>query len=182
MTGIIKVTKTVSQIAETLHWMGAAVLLVVSVGAKLLPGLFLQASDIAPTGTEVEVYGFELTIPAANGTPDTTALLIFGLGGALLLGLMAMIFRNLKLILTNSENGTPFQSDNVHLLKEIGIFAIAGPIVGLVFSLICRLALGVETAETSVDLYGIWMGLAVLCLTQFFAHGVELERDVDGLV
>lgn len=26
------------------------------------------------------------------------------------------------------------------------------------------------------------MGLVILCLTQFFARGVELEQDVEGLV
>ena len=39
-----------------------------------------------------------------------------------------------------------------------------------------------NTVETSVRLYGFSMGLVILCLTQFFARGVELEQDVEGLV
>ena len=27
-----------------------------------------------------------------------------------------------------------------------------------------------------------FMGIVVLCLTQFFVHGAELEKDVDGLL
>ena len=45
-----------------------------------------------------------------------------------------------------------------------------------------RLILGTDTVETSVRLYGFSMGLVILCLTQFFARGVELEQDVEGLV
>ena len=37
-------------------------------------------------------------------------------------------------------------------------------------------------AEISLDTTGIFMGIIVLCLTQFFAHGVDLEEDVDGLL
>ncbi|MCI8497508.1 MAG: hypothetical protein HFE85_04585, partial [Clostridiales bacterium] len=96
--------------------------------------------------------------------------------------LMAMVFRNLYLIVKKSEDTTPFQKDNIRMLKEIGIFSIAVPIVGLIMSIIIRLVLGVDTVETSVRLDGFVMGIIVLCLTQFFAHGAELEKDVDGLL
>ena len=33
-----------------------------------------------------------------------------------------------------------------------------------------------------MDVAGIFMGIIVLCLTQFFVHGAELENDVDGLL
>ena len=49
-------------------------------------------------------------------------------------------------------------------------------------SVIIRLVTGVETAELSVDTAGIFMGIIVLCLTQFFVHGAQLEKDVDGLI
>ena len=62
------------------------------------------------------------------------------------------------------------------------IFAISIPLAGLALSTVCRLILGTDTVETSVRLYGFSMGLVILCLTQFFARGVELEQDVEGLV
>ena len=49
-------------------------------------------------------------------------------------------------------------------------------------SIICRLILGVDAVETSINFYGFFMGIVVLCLTQFFIHGAELEKDVDGLL
>ena len=95
---------------------------------------------------------------------------------------MAMIFRNLYLIIKKSNNATPFQACNIRKLREIGIFAIVVPIVGLVMSVISRLAVGVETAETSNNFGGLIIGIVVLCIAEFFIHGIELEKDVDGLL
>ena len=81
-----------------------------------------------------------------------------------------------------SEGNTPFQAENIRMLKEIGIFSISIPIVGLMMSIVCRLVLGVDVVETSVNVYGFTMGMVVFCLTQFFSHGVELEKDVDGIL
>ena len=67
-------------------------------------------------------------------------------------------------------------------MREIGVFAIAVPVIGLIMSVIIRLVIGVEAVETSIGMGGIFMGIIILCLTQFFIHGAELEQDVDGLV
>ena len=61
-------------------------------------------------------------------------------------------------------------------------FAIAIPVIGFIMSVITRLVCGVDFAEISIDMGGISMGIIVLCFSQFFAHGVELENDVDGLL
>ena len=42
--------------------------------------------------------------------------------------------------------------------------------------------LGVEVAEIASGFEGLLIGVVVLCITQFFAHGVEIEKDVDGLL
>ena len=68
------------------------------------------------------------------------------------------------------------------MMREIGYFSIAVPVIGLIMSVFVRLVTGVETAEVSIDTTGIFMGIIVLCLTQFFIHGAELEKDVDGLL
>ena len=111
-----------------------------------------------------------------------TCFMLFGIGAIIILSVMAMVFRNLHLILKKSQNATPFQTDNIRMMREIGIFAIAVPVIGLIMSTIVRLVTGVETAEISIDTAGIFMGIIVLCLTQFFVHGAELEKDVDGLL
>ena len=86
------------------------------------------------------------------------------------------------LIIKKSEGRTPFQPDNVRMFREIGIFSIAVPVVGLIMSIIARIVIGVEVAEISNSFEGFVIGIVVLCITQFFAHGIELEKDVDGLL
>ena len=131
---------------------------------------------------DLSVYGFQMGAPVVNGELKVAAFIIFCIGAALLMVVVAMIFRNLHLIFKKSENSTPFQKDNVRMMREIGIFAIAIPVIGFIMSVITRLVCGVDFAEISIDMGGISMGIIVLCFSQFFAHGVELENDVDGLL
>ena len=49
-------------------------------------------------------------------------------------------------------------------------------------SFIVHLIIGVDAVENSMDMNGVFMGIVVICLTQFFVHGAELEKDVDGLL
>jgi hypothetical protein len=49
-------------------------------------------------------------------------------------------------------------------------------------SAIFRLVNGGGAGEISMSLSGLWIGIIMLCMSQFFAHGVALEEDVDGLV
>ncbi len=113
---------------------------------------------------------------------DMTTFLLFGIGAVIILILMAMVFRNVHLIFKKSENGTPFQKDNIRMLKEIGIFSITVPVIGLVMSVIIRLVIGVDAVEININQSGLFMGIIVLCLTQYFIYGAELEKDVDGLL
>lgn len=55
------------------------------------------------------------------------------------------------------------------------------PVVAFVMRIIIRLIIG-DAAEITVGQDGIFMGIVVLCLTQYFAYGATLEEDVDGLV
>lgn len=68
------------------------------------------------------------------------------------------------------------------MVKEIGIFYISLPIIGLILSWISRLIIGVESAEISMDMGGFITGLLILCLTQVFSRGIKLEEDIEGLL
>ena len=68
------------------------------------------------------------------------------------------------------------------MIREIGIFSIAIPIVELIMTIIARIALGGAGVESSLNLNGILIGIVVLCLSQFFAYGTQLQEDNDGLV
>lgn len=175
-----RVAKVLAKLAEIAHWIGAVGMLA---GVVLLLAMGREAviSDPREAGTQGDVYGFEMAVVDEAGEPDLAALEVFMVAGALLMVPMALTFRNVYLILKNSEGSTPFQPDNVRMVREIGWFLMAVPAVGLIMSVVARLAVGVE-AEASVYM-GSWLvGLVVLCLSQVFARGMALESDVDGLL
>ena len=185
MKGLNKLGKVITKILEVFHWVGAALMLAATICSIAAPdwvGYFVGFDAKDCCGANLEVYGFEVNAPVIDGNVDMTSFLLFGIGAIIILAVMAMVFRNLHLIFKKSENATPFQKDNIRMMREIGIFAIAVPVIGLIMSVIIRLITGVETAEISIDMGGIFMGIIVLCITQFFVHGVELEKDVDGLL
>lgn len=181
MKTIQKITKVLMKVLEITHWVGAALMIGAAVSALAAPQWLGIGMDAAGNRAELSCYGFEIMAEVSGGKVDTKSLVLFAVCSVLLLGLMAMVFRNLYLLFKQSEGATPFQKENVRLLKEIGIFSISIPVIGLIMSGIARLVLGFE-AEISVGVDGFIMGLVVLCLTQFFAHGVKLEQDVDGLL
>lgn len=62
---------------------------------------------------------------------------------------MAMVFRNVYLIFRTAKGktwfakgDTPFQKDIVRMVREIGIFYLAVPIVSLLMSVVAVLVLG----------------------------------------
>lgn len=182
---IVKIAKILTKVIEVFHWVGALLMAAATVCSLAAPSLvkyFVGIDAKECCGAELNVYGFEIIAPVKGGEIDMRILFLFGIGAVIILSLMAMVFRNLFLIIKRSEAGTPFQPDNIRMLREIGIFAISIPIAGLIMSIVCRLVLGVDAVETSVNLYGFSMGIIVLCLTRFFIYGAGLEKDVDGLV
>lgn len=181
---ILNATLVLTKVFELLHWFGAFSMLALAIATfAARPWLQSTLDGLAPDfGPELSSYGFEMTVIGSNGQVSMTAILLFALAALMIFSFMAMVFRNIYLITRKSKDSTPFQPDNIRMLKEIGIFAISVPVVGLAMSIIARLVLGVDAVETSVNLYGFSMGLIVLCLTQFFIHGAELEKDVDGLL
>lgn len=185
MKGISKIAKVVTNVVEIFHWVAVGLMLcatVCSIVAPSLIGYFVSFDAKDCCGAELSIYGFEVVATVSDGKVDMTAFCLFSVGATLILALMAMIFRNLKLIITKSEEHTPFHADNVRMFREIGIFSIAVPIVGFIMSIITRLVLGAESTEISNSLSGFVVGVVVLCITEFFIHGIELEKDVDGLV
>ena len=102
---------------------------------------------------------------------------------------MAMCARNVHLIFKTSEGKTwfskgetPFQPDNIRMVREIGIFLIAIPVVQLIMSIIARIALGPDMVESGLGMQSIFTGVVVLALSRYFAYGMQLQNDVDGLL
>lgn len=185
MKQISKITKVVAKILEVFHWVGTVLLLCATICSLAAPqwvNKFVGFDAKECCGANLNVYGFEVNAPYKNGSVDMKVFFVFGIGAVIIMTLMAMIFRNIYLIVKKSENSTPFQKDNVRMLREIGIFSIAMPIVGFIMNTIITLIFGVDQIEMSVNQLGIFMGIAVLCITQFFSRGMQLEEDVEGLL
>ena len=182
---MIRIAKIITKIAEVFHWVGTILMALATVFSLTAPQwvkYFVGIDAKECCGAELNVYGFEIIAPVKNGSFDMKILFLYGIGAVIILSLMAMVFRSLNLIIKNAENSTTFHMDNIRMLKEIGIFSISIPIVGLMMSIVCRLVFGTDAVETSVNVYGFSMGVIVLALTQFFIYGAELEKDVDGLL
>lgn len=185
MKGVSRFGIVITKVLEIFHWVGTVLMAAATVCSIAAPNwvkyfVGFDAKDCC--GANLEVYGFEVNAPVVNGNADMTCFMLFGIGAVIILAVMAMVFRNLHLIFKKAQNTTPFQRDNIRMMREIGIYAIAVPVIGFIMSIIIRLVTGAETAEISIDMAGIFMGIIVLCLTQFFVHGTELEEDVDGLL
>ena len=178
-----KATLIVAKLLEVGHWIAVVAMAVVFVLSLFMGAGVVQNIGAAEVGETLSAYGFEVSIVDNAGQVSVAGLRLFCVGAVLILGLMAMVFRNIYLILKKSENATPFQKDNVRMVREIGIFLISVPVVSLLMSVLVRAVVGPEVIETSsIGIDSIMVGLAVLCLSQFFAHGVELETEADGLL
>ena len=191
MKTINKIALVVSKIMEVFHWIVAAFMVAVLACSVFAGDWFgsILTDGASELGETLSTYGFEIVAVNSDGTVNMTAVALFSVGAIIILSLMAMVFRNVYLILKTakgetwfSDGKTPFQKNIVRMVREIGIFSIAVPVVGLIMSIICRLVLGVETAETSVNIQGFIMGILVLCLSHIFSYGTQLQEDVDGLV
>jgi len=184
MKNIQSITKVIAKILEIFHWIGAGLMAAVGISAAAAQAWVSRFMDTGALKAEreIDVYGFAVTVVDPSGKVNYSALLMFAVGSVVIFCLIAMIFRNLNRILRNSEGGTPFLPDNIRMLREIGLFSMGIPIVGLIMSMLIRLVIGVDTAELSVSMDGFIMGIIVLTLTQYFIYGAQLERDVDGLL
>ena len=186
-----KAVTIISKIAEVCYWIGfdmvGAIVISLIAGHH---GLVSKLTDVDPTaGKDLTAFGFSISSVDGNGQIVWGTYLIFFITLFIMLALMAMACRNLYLIFKTTEGKTkfskgqtPFQPDNIRMVREIGIFLLAVPIVGLVMSVVARLALSGIEVETSMDMHFIIVGLAVTCLSRYFSYGMELQNDVDGLV
>ena len=185
MKGINKTGCIITKILEVFHWVAVALILAATVCSVVAPqhiDKFVGIDAKECCGAQLEVYGFEIQAAVTDGIVDMKTFCVFGIGAVIILALMAMVFRNMYLIFKKSETETPFNKDNIRMLREIGVFSIAVPVIGLVMSIVARIVIGTQAAEISVNQSGIFMGIIVLCLTQFFIYGAQLEKDMDGLV
>lgn len=176
-----KAAVVLTKLMEVAHWIGAVGTLVGLV-LLLTMGEGALTSPLAVANEEMAIYGFKMTVADSAGAVNMGALKALLMVGVVSMALMAMVFRNVHFILKNTEGSTPFQPDNIRMVREIGYFLVAVPVVGLLASGLARLVLGVDLVESSVDMSFLVIGLVALCLSRVFARGMELETETEGLL
>lgn len=184
-----KLTLILAKVAEIAHWCLACALLIATFIAILQPSLLTDwLKSTLPSGeTNLSCYGFEAAVINTDGVLQTGSTIFFTIGSAVVLALMAMIFRNVYLILKTSEGktwfakgDTPFQKNITRMFREIGIFSIAISILSLISNIVITAAGGEIT--TGFNYLSCFIGLVSLCIAQFSNYGTRLEKDLDGLV
>lgn len=185
-----RLTLILAKIAEILHWCLAGVMLIGAVVAIIGPASFtewVKHTVLSSGETNLSCYGFETVMTSVAGELQPSRVVIFTIGSMVVLSLMAMIFRNVYLILKTAQGktwfakgSTPFQKNIVRMFREIGIFFIGISIMSLISEIIVNIVGGELT--TGFNYLSCFIGLVFLCISQFFSYGTRLEKDLDGLV
>lgn len=190
MKKVNRIALVVAKIIEIFHWAGT-----VGMFALLLSSLLAKdwlrnilTNDILFDET-LSTCGFEVIIFNEAGVLNTTAVSVFAMGAVVILALIALLFRYVYLILKDtevckgfSEGSSPFKAGVVGKLYKIGSLSIALPVVGVVMGIVSCCIIGTESVKISLRFDGIIIGILVLCLTQFFSYGIDIQGDIDGLV
>lgn len=190
MTRLTKVVTVFAKIGEVGAIVGcvlSAILVGICATGHLDLVHYLATAD--ETSTELSVNDFSLLVADPAGNPVPAAFTLIFITAFLVIGLAGMICRNVGLIFKTaegrtkfSEGKTPFQPNNIRMVKEIGYFLIAIPAVELIMSIIANIVLGSAMVVGSVSLGTVFVALVVIALSQYFAYGMELEEDVEGLL
>lgn len=118
----------------------------------------------------------------ANLTADNfvSVFVAWGIFFLIVIALTAVMFRDVNKIFKTTNTESPFAPVNVGRIKRIGYIAISFPILKVVFNIVAGLFL--KNVTIGVELSEVLFGLIILCLSQYFAYGASLEKDVNGLL
>ena len=190
MDKLNSVVIVLAKIAEVIHWIGAVVMAILTVMFAVGKGdVITRLSSIEGVTVTSDISMYGLNIDEASGGQLTNGVMIaVFITGIITCILMAMVFRNVYLIFRTAEGktwfskgATPFQPDIVRMVREIGIFCIAIPVVSFIMSIVVGIVSG-NGVHASVELSSVFYGLIVLSLSRFFAYGQELQEETEGLV
>ena len=187
MEKLNKVAKVSAKIIEVIQWIAVIGFTVVLILSFVITNMFNEILGII--SNEISIYDYNNTLVYAADTVTIGVIRYVTITGIVGCGLMAMIARNVYLIFKTMEGTNknvagkgPFQPDVVRMVREIGIFFILIPLSTLVLSGLGGLFVGTDYVHSSIDLGSIMTGVIVLCLSQVFAYGAQLQNEVDELL
>ncbi len=183
MADIYKITEVISKVMEILSSIAAVALIVMAV-------VFFVADnpeDLIADESMISACGMVIY---TGGLPAEDAAYVMGataIVASIMFALVTMMFRNVNLIVRTARGGTwfskgatPFQDDNIRMIREIGIFFIALYPLELIGSAVAQaISSGVETSTTLMPLI---IGIILICLSKMFEYGKELQETEDGLI
>ncbi len=179
-TTLRETTTVLAKILELLSFTGSGMTLssLITLAILLATGHINQQllTDVL-TNPQVNYYGSSVILK--NGQLFIPGIFICFGSLAIQFILFGFIFHNVGKIFA-LKAGSPFSAENVKRIKYIGYLALALPIVKLALS-IFGMIFGVSPSM-GVSAYEFLFALVALSLSQYFAYGAELEKDVDGLL
>lgn len=175
---MLKVGKVLTKIIEIVCYAGVALCAAGMIWALVSPDTLIPQYQEG----NVTIYGSDFDLTAPEMKNPQALMIVMLLTGVVSSVVMALTFRKANGIIVKAIEGAPFQACTVKWMKEIGYLSIALPLIGFVGSVIAFLAGGMPTSEIMLNLDGFVTGVLILCLTQVFAHGAQLQQDVDGLL
>lgn len=192
-------SRTFASFIELTQWLCAGLAVFLAIGIVWLdPSVFVEFTQALVPG---------VAPPLPDAILITYALLVSMFFGCVLTAKMWQYIRKIFEISAgnapDSIGPTPFQPENVRLLKKIASFAIITQLINVAYLLVRIFAAAIthntaEFAAANVDgpgsfiannimdlsscFVGLVFGLIIFCLAQFFAYGIQLQLDSDGLV
>lgn len=183
-----KFIPVMAKILEVFFLLFTAAAIAFTVMSSINPERVYSILKVGLDSPEMNVLGFGVHIADAAGNVFKTPMVILFAISIPVSLCMVMIFRNIYLIYKTaagktwfSKGETPFQKDIVRMVREIGIFSIGMPVLQFIGTGIIKL-ISKGAVETHVLLTGLVFGIVVISLSEFFAYGMKLEEDVEGLV
>lgn len=180
--------RTFSSLFELTQWLGAGFAFVLAAGT-----IWLDASAFLEF-TQALVPGLAPPVPVA-------ILITYALYVSMFFScvLTAKIWQYIRKIFEISAGNapasigpTPFQQETVRLLKKIASYAIIIQLINVAYLLIRIFSAAVVHSSANfiatniMELFscfaGLVFGLIIFCLAHFFAYGIQLQLDSDGLV
>lgn len=182
----VNLTKVISIASKTLeitYWIIALIFLSAAILCIVSPSTVIEVCG-ADYSSEVTLNSFQMQVTNPDGSINPSAFALFCLTMVATTCIGAMIFRNVHLIIkkaTSKKAFEPFSNDITKIVRRIGIFYI---IIFFIHSFAVIAGKGIlgENASISLSFSNLMTGLVVICLSQVFAYGKDLQTDVDGLL
>lgn len=171
---LLKAGKVITLALEIFAIIGMVLCLGMTVMAFVNPQWLLEHGTFT-------VNSIEITKPLHQIENPSLPMAIIFLTGVIATALSALMLHRMHGIIVETMAGKPFQPCTVKWMRQIGYCAVAMPLVSAVMSIVAML-ISADGIHAVLDLSGLLMGVLVLCLTQVFAYGLELQKDVDGLL